>query len=296
MADLNVLLEQAAAEAEKLGGEAVRAQESVSRLGRLAVGLAAGVETGASQAQLLLDHLAARLAEAEAELSKESIACHGTLRDLAAAAARLRGDTATFLERAEGQLEALRQDKGRVLTDVDGDAQSAAAALTSYTERVRALEAATDARVTESTRAVEALAQQADDVRRRLAARGDALLAQLHYLEESARYQMHVLMLGYDGLIEALQEQAGAIQVSAKSLSDQAVAETTRRLAREALDTLHDSAKPLRKVMEELLEWGKRGHGNHRDRFDELGRRLQDVTRVLEGLKPPLDQVRQQLH
>jgi hypothetical protein len=243
-----------------------------------------------------MDQAAARVAEGEAELARDATAAAAGLRALRAASTRLREETGSFLAQVHRRLEELDQDRTRALADADSGSEEAEAALERYTARVQALEAAADERLTESRRHLAALEDQANELRRLVDDRGDAVLAQIRALADGTRTHGQTLIETYDAIVAGLQEQLASIQTLLKSRADDTVVEMTRRLSRDALDTLADAVKPLRKTLELMDDWGARSRRRGEEHVGELLKRLEGVTRVLESIRQPLETVRQQLH
>lgn len=296
MAEITELLRQAVDEVEGLSREALQAQEALTRLGRLASLLGERVETGATESHALMDQAAARVAEAEAELARDATAAAAGLRALRAASTRLREQTGAFLAQVHGRLEELGQERDRALADADAGSEAAEAALERYTARVEALEAAADDRLAESRRHLAALDEQAEELRRQVDERGDAVLAQIRALADGTRSHGQALVDSYDAMLAALHEQLVAIQSVLKARADDAVVEMTRRLSRDALESLADAVKPLRKTLELLDDWGGKSRRRSEEHLGELMKRLEGITRVLENIRGPLETVRHQLH
>src|SRR5262245_18022851 len=124
MAEINELLGRAAEESEALARQAEAARETVEQLVRLGTMLGEAVEAGQADTHERLEQTAARLAEAEQELLRESAVARGGLAAVSAASRRLQEDVAAFLTRIHGDLADLRAERDQALGHVEAGAET----------------------------------------------------------------------------------------------------------------------------------------------------------------------------
>jgi exonuclease VII small subunit len=104
-----------------------------------------------------------------------------------------------------------------------------------------------------------------------------------------------VVMQAYDVVGTVVQDQVAELHATLKTLTDQAITGLTRRLSQDAVRSLENAADPLRDAISELERFCKESRNTCGDRLQEITRRVEDVTGVLQRLRQPLDQVVQHL-
>jgi hypothetical protein len=117
----------------------------------------------------------------------------------------------------------------------------------------------------------------------------------MHQLEEGARARLDYVLQTYDTMVQQVQEQAGDVQTTLKSLSEQVATGVTRRLGQDAVAALHDSCDPLRRAIADLDDLGRKTRHDSDERFDAITDQMEKVATALERLKRPLDLVKEHL-
>jgi len=295
MAELNELLEQAVSEAEGLAQEAAHAQETVERLIQLATSMEAAVETGAGEARARLEQLSLRLSEAEAELAQESAGARAGLQQVEHASLELRERVLGFLGEARSDLATLRAERDELKAEFEERGEQASSGIARSAGRVRDLEAAAEGRLHGARQEIAAFTRLVDDAREAMLQRREALVAQIHAVEEGARARLDYLMQTYDLMAQQVQEQVADLSALLASLAEQVSAGVVRRLGQDAVDALQAAAEPFTEAIAALDLLARRTRSAADERFDEIGGRVEDVTNILERLRSPLALVKQHL-
>ncbi|HXB56430.1 MAG TPA: hypothetical protein VN461_16780 [Vicinamibacteria bacterium] len=272
MADMNELLSRAAQEAEAVALQAAQVAEGAERLLEQATSLGERVEAEHEEARRRLVDLERHLRDGQL-VRPETAAALAALRSGQARDVALRAQAEEFLGRLHTELAGLRGEKERVLGELEPRAQAAEADVAAYADRVRQLEAATEARQEAARAALGALREQAAAARTTLRDRRSLLLAELRVFEESLRERLDALLKTFEALGLGLQEQARDLAGALNSLSERAALGLRERFAREALVRLAESAEGLKGGMRAAEEFAQ-----------EQERRLQKAFETLSDL------------
>jgi hypothetical protein len=269
MADMNELLSRAAQEAEAVAFQASQAAEGAERLLEQATSLGERVEAEHEEARRRLADLERQLRDGQL-VRPETAAALAALRSGQARDAALRAQAEEFLGRLHAELAGLRGEKERVLGELEPRAQAAEADVAAYADRVRQLEAATEARLEAARAAMGALREQAAAARTTLRDRRSLLLAELRVFEESVRERLDALLKTFEALGLGLQEQARDLAGALHSLSERAAGGLKERFAHEALVRLSESAEGLKEGMKAAEEFAHEQEGRLHKTFEML--------------------------
>jgi conserved oligomeric Golgi complex subunit 6 len=275
MADMNELLSRAALEAEAVAFQASQAAEGAERLLEQATSLGERVEAEHEEARRRLADLERQLRDGQL-VRPETAAALAALRSGQARDAALRAQAEEFLGRLHAELALLRGEKERVLGELEPRAQAAEADVAAYADRVRQLEAATEARLEAARAAMGALREQAAAARTTLRDRRSLLLAELRVSEESVRERLDALLKTFEALGLGLQEQARDLAGALHSLSERAAGGLKERFAREALVRLAESAEGLKEGMKAAEEFAQ----EQERRLDKTFEMLADLMKA----------------
>jgi hypothetical protein len=256
MADMNELLSRAAQEAEAVALQASQAAEGAVRLLEQATSFGERVEAEHEEARRRLADLDRQLRDGQL-VRPETAAALAALRSGQVRDAALRAQAEEFLSRLHAELTGLRGEKERVLGELEPRAQAAEADVAAYADRVRQLEAATEARLEAARAATGALREQAAAARTTLRDRRGLLLAELGVFEETIRERLDSLLKTFEALGLGLQEQAHDLAGALHSLSERAAGGLKERFAREALVRLAESAEGLKEGIKAAEEFAQ---------------------------------------
>jgi hypothetical protein len=295
MADLNTLFRQATDEADAFAEEGARAHHSVDQALRLAAALGDAIEAGAAEARQRLELLSTRLLEGEQELVKESAAALGGLATLKSASNEVQARVGRYLALVHAQLAELREEKDRLRDEMQQQGTAAEEHAARYAEHARDVEAASRARLEVARQVVGSFRGMVEASRGTLHERREVLVDTLKQMEGNTRQRVDVVMQAYDVVGTVVQDQVAELHATLKTLTDQAITGLTRRLSQDAVQSLENAADPLRDAISELERFCKESRNTCGDRLQEITRRVEDVTGVLQRLRQPLDQVVQHL-
>jgi hypothetical protein len=270
MADMNELLSRAAQEAEAVALQASQAAEGTARLVQQATSLQERVEAEHEEARHRLAELERQLRDGQLLRQEPAEAALAALRAGQAREAALRAQAEEFLGRIHAELGVLRGEKDRALSELEPRIQAAEADVAAYAERVRQLEAATEARLQAARGAAAALREQAASARAALRERRAILLAELRAFEETVRERLDTLQKTFEALGQGLQEQTSELVGSLETLSESAAAGLRERFAREALARLGESAEHLKEGMRAAEEFAHEQEGLLKKAFEAL--------------------------
>ena len=291
---MNELLAQAVSAADALAGESARAGDTLADLLRGVAALTAAVEDGAREAEDRLEHLGGRLAEAEQEVARDGATAVARVQSVGTGARRVQAGAEALHARVREELSGLRAEKERALAGLESDAEAARTTLLRYTEALRALEGEAAVHLERQRAQLTAVHAEALALRQQAAARAEALLEGLRSVEEVARAERAAAAESYAALGSALQARTEGLQQVAQALTDGAAAELELR-ARETVEAAVAAAQPLTDALAAVERAAAGTRAVHGRGFDEVSRRILDVTRLLQGVKADLDVVRQQL-
>jgi hypothetical protein len=269
MTDMNELLSRAALEAEAVALQASQAAEGAARLLEQATNLGERVEAEHEEARRRLADLDRQLRDGQL-VRPETAAALAALRSGQARDAALRAQAEEFLGRLHAELAGLRGEKERVLGELEPRAQAAEADVAAYADRVRQLEAATEARQEAARAALGALREQAAAARTTLHDRRGVLFAELRVFEESLRERLDALVKTFEALGLGLQEQARDLAGALHSLSERAAGGLRERFAREALVRLAEAAEGLKEGMKAAEEFAQEQERRLEKTFETL--------------------------
>jgi len=295
MADMNEMLNQAVEEADGLAAEVARANETIERMVKLAMSLGENAETGGAEAQRRLDLLTARLTDAESEVTQQNAAALVGLQSVVGASHEVQQQVENFLGSIRADLHGLKGEKERVRGDAERLGGAATGHIHRYSLQVRELEETSEARLAAARERIANFREQVGGVRRDVAERRELLITSLRGFEMSARQRLDTLTGTYENLAVVVQEQLADVHTTIKSLTDQVTSDITRRLGQDTLEVLERSAEPLKDAMEEIEAFCRQSRNTSSDNFAEIVRRVDDVTRILDELRQPLDKTRQHL-
>ena len=295
MADMNELLNQAVDEADGLAAEVSRANETIERMVKLAMSLGENAETGGAEAQRRLDLLSARLTEAESEVTQQNAAALVGLRSVVGVSHEVQQQVETFLRSIRADLEGLKGEKERVRGDVERLGGAATGHIHRYSLQVRELEESSETRLAAARERITAFREQVGGVRRDVAERRELLIASLRGFEMSARQRLDTLTETYENLALVVRDQLAEMHTTIKSLTDQLTTDITRRLGQDVMEALNNSAEPLKDAMEEMEAFCKKSRNTSSDNFGEIVQRVDEVSKILDELRQPLDKARQYL-
>jgi regulator of replication initiation timing len=295
MAEINQLLEQATEEAAALTSDASRLREVVSRLSVSAASLEESLERGAGETQRLIDTLTVRMDEAEEELGREAATAVASLAGVESAAHDTLSESHDLLARVHEDLGALRGERERLAEELDQQAETTRTAAARYGKQARDVHAQAEDRLAQLERTVVLLRGQAEETRDAVAERREVLLAEARTFEARLRSDLRQVLHLYDTVATGLEAQLRQLQASAQSLSEQVGARLERKLSQDALDGLSQAASPLRDVLGALERFADRSRDRASGRLSEVTVAVEDVARVLDRMRPPLDLVKQYL-
>src|SRR5262249_5895716 len=148
--------------------------------------------------------------------------------------------------------------------------QTAEAEVAAYADRVRQVEAATEARLEAARAAIGALREQALQARAALHERREILLAELKVFEDSTRERLDTLLTTFAALGLGLEEQARDLATSLQALSERAAEGMRERFAREALARLGEAAERLKEGIRAVEEFALEQEGRLQKAFETL--------------------------
>lgn len=295
MAEINQLLELATEEAAALAADATRLREVLSRLTASAVSLEESLERGLGETQRLLDTLTVRLEEAEEELGREAAAAAAGLAGVESAAHDTLSQSHDLLSRVREDLGALRGERERLAEELDQQAETTRTSVIRYAKQARDVHAQAEDRLAQVERTVVLLRGQAEETRGAVAERREILLAEARSFEARLRSDLRQVLHLYDAVATGLEGQLREIQTSAQSLSEQVGAHLERKLSQDALDSLSQAATPLRDALGALERFADRSRDRASGRLSEVAVAIEEVARVLDRMRAPLDVVKQYL-
>lgn len=289
MAELNELLEQAAAEAANLSEEADGASQSVDALLTRATGLAEQVAEKGEEARGLLKALKEALEQAEEGLTAARGRADASLGDLGARATELRGEVTTMLEQVTARLDELEQHKARLQDDADAQAQSVEGALADLSTHTHEAGEAVQAGLTDTSDALIRFRGAVDTARTAFTARRTAWEEAAGELEAQATEQA---LTWVDGIQHLLADQSTAMVEMTNEVVEthNAVMEDLKmRFAVEAREAVGRSLQVLAEELTNLAANAAEEQGVLGEKSEEILGRVRMVVTVIEHLTAGLE-------
>ena len=269
MADINELLSRASQEAEVVALQASQAAEVTARLLAQAASLGERLEAEHQGSRQRLSELERHLRDSHL-VRQETTAVLAALRSGQAREAALRSQAEEFLSRLHAELAELRDEKDRVLGELEPRAQAAEADVAAYADRIRQVEAATEARLEAARAGISALREQALQSRAALRERREILMAEFRVFEDSIRERLDTLLKTFAALGLGLEEQVRDLAGALQTLSERAAEGMRDRFARESLVRLGEAAERLKEGMKAAEEFAHEQEGRLNRTFETL--------------------------
>ena len=295
MPEMNELLAQAAAAADALAGETARSRGTLADLQRGLATLTAAIDDGAREAEERFDEAGARLAAAEQELARDGATAVARVHTAAGSAQRVQAEAVALAARVRESFEGLRAEKERALDGLDTDADAARGGLVRYADALRTLEAEAAAHLERQRGQLAAVRLASLALREEAGARAEALLDGLRSVEDTARVELSGVAESYGSLGAALQTRGESLQQGAQALTESAAAELEQRIAHDAVDAARAAAEPFADALAAIERAAAGTRSVHGRGFEDVGRRLRDVTALLQEVKADLDALRRHL-
>jgi hypothetical protein len=291
---MNELLAQAVSASDALAGETARAGEALADLLRGVSALTAAVDDGAREAEDRLEEMGVRLADAEQELARDGATAMARVQSVTSASRRVQVGAQALEARVREELAGLRAEKERAVLGLESDVEAARAALLRYAEGLRALEGEAALHLERQRAQLDAVRAEALALRQQATARAESLLDGLRSVEETARAELLAAGDSYADLGAAVQARSEGLQQVAQALTDGAASDVEQRM-HGTLESAAAAAEPLAEALAAVERASAGTRAAHGRGFEEVGRRVIDATRLLQGVKADLEVVRNQL-
>ncbi len=208
MAEMNELLEQAAAEANDLAGDATEASQAVQALLAKAGALKDEVRGRGTQARQALASLEEVLGAAQGAVVAARGRADSSLANVAQRAGAVREDVAALLARVKGSLEELDAQKGRLVDAVDDEAEALEGAVGVLTTHVNDAAESLNRQLLTAAATIDALRSAVDAARAGFAGKKGEWDHAVEALEAEVLEQSHNWV---DGVQKLLADQATAL-------------------------------------------------------------------------------------
>jgi uncharacterized protein YydD (DUF2326 family) len=284
MAELNELLDQAAAESGNLSEEADDASDAVEAVVGRADELAEEVTAKGEQARRHLQALKERLSEIAASVSSGRARADSSLETLGTRAAAVKGEVGNLLEAVKRGLDELEAQKARLQADADTQAQAAQGEFTELSNHVGDLGDSLDQELVNAHNTVTAF-------------RSAVETARMEYMQKKAEWDKAMVELEAeateqslnwaDGLQRLLADQSNAIVEMTNHLVEAhntAMDELKEKFAVEAKGAVSSSLQALR---DELVNLGQ----NCSAKQDELTAQSDQILGKVREALPVLEQI-----
>jgi DNA repair exonuclease SbcCD ATPase subunit len=249
MAELNELLEQAAAEAGELSEEAENTSEVMTQITERATDLVEQVTSKGEEVRQHLRALKDKLAHAEGGVTDARGRADSSLEGLGARASAVREEVGELLEKVKAGLAELETQKARLQDSADTQAQAAEGAFSDLSDHVGDVADAIDQQLVTAHDAITAFRSAVETARTEFTAKKTEWDQAMEKLEEQATEQS---LNWADGIHGLLADQATAVVDMTNHLVEvhnTAMEDLKEKFAQEAKAAVANSLQSLREEL-----------------------------------------------